>query len=163
MSILARAKALMDQHNVRLVVIDSIANAFKDVLSSEGRPSDALYRIMNLLKRYASEYDACVVLTNHVSDHIEDSAVHRATKRAEVPLHTSGRRVKASLGMGFAQSVTCRYFVSRLHGIRLNEREYVISTHPISLLLFFHQVLFANHALNISSSYSVTCLRTWML
>ncbi len=109
MSTLMRAKVLLDQRNVRLIVIDSIANAFKDAMSSEGRPSDSLYRVMNLLKRYASDYDACVVLTNHVSDHIEDSAAHRATKHAEVPLHTSGRRVKASMGMGFAQSVTCRY------------------------------------------------------
>jgi len=137
LEVLLRAKTLLEHHNVKLIVIDSIANAFKGMSSSSlddggaqkqqhesQRLTQVLYRTMNLLKRYACDYNACVVITNHVADHIERVSVQRATQALTETLCTSGRIVRASLGMGLAQSVTCRYFVSRLEGVRLNENEY---------------------------------------
>ena len=147
--VLKRAKTLLQHHSVQLIVIDSIANAFKgfspevlDMLSDgsgnslddhwaktdlrvrsqrQFTLSQLMHRTMTLLKEYASKYNACIVLTNHVTDFIEGSATQRATQAFSSPLYTSGKRVNASLGLSFAQSVTCRYFFSRLNGIRLNE------------------------------------------
>ena len=141
--VLHRAQKLLQHHGVKLIVIDSIANAFKgyssDALDAipveEGGKgpggnqrqfnlSQHLHRTMTLLKKYASDYDACIVLTNHVTDFIGENAVHRASQAVSDTLHTSGRRVNASLGTSFAQSVTCRYFLSRLHAIKLNQDIY---------------------------------------
>ena len=102
----------------------TVCFAFTDALNSTESKPECTYKVMSLLKRYAFDYNACIVLTNHVSDHIEDNATHRAMQLAEPNLFTSGRRVRPSLGMRFASSVNCRYFVSRLHGIRLNEKAY---------------------------------------
>jgi DNA-repair protein XRCC3 len=149
LNVLNRAKALLQHHGVRLIVIDSMANAFKgfspevlDMLSdgaslektnqqvSSQRQlnlSQLMHRTVTLLKKYASDYNACVVLTNHVTDFVEENARHRATQAFSSALYASGKRVNASLGLAFAQCVNCRYFFARLHGIRLNENMFETS------------------------------------
>ena len=127
LSVLARARTLLEHHNVRLIVVDSIANAFK-AFSSAGshhsRLTQVLYSTVALLKKYASDYGACVVLTNHVADHIDRVPAQRAAQAVTETLRTSGKVVRPSLGASFAQGVTCRFFVSRISSARLNENRY---------------------------------------
>jgi RecA/RadA recombinase len=67
------------QSRVRLVVVDSICNLFRDVDHTDaselsGR-SKMLYRLARLLKQYAYLYDVAVVVTNHVIDVFDDNRV----------------------------------------------------------------------------------------
>lgn len=129
LSVLLRSQTLLRLHNVRLIVVDSVANAFRGLSGAAEDAADQhrqtrMAEVLALLKSLAHRYDACVVLTNHVSDYIDRDPTHRALQTVTPSLVTSGRFVRPSLGHQVAAAVNTRYFVSRLQGLRLNESDY---------------------------------------
>jgi len=117
---------------VRLLVLDSIAHPFRD-LDMSGRGAGAaravlLYRVAAQLKALAQTHSLAVVVTNQVTDCVDDGqrqVWEQVTGGGA--LSTSGRRVQPALGLHWAHSVTTRLFLSRASppGARAADREVV--------------------------------------
>jgi len=129
---LVRAKGLVERFQgsgmpLKLIVIDSIANVFKeddakdgagddeDFLSAARTRSRQQYRIVQLLKGYAEQYDLSVVLTNHVVDCVGGENAWHEMQRLSCggDLVSSDRSVLPSMGLTWSHLVDCRHFVSR--------------------------------------------------
>jgi DNA-repair protein XRCC3 len=86
--------------------------------------SHALSRIAALLREYAHRHEICVVVTNHVVDHVDDSrrndanpkVNHRNVFGPPGVLTTSGRNVTPALGLFWANCVNSRIFLKRTGG-----------------------------------------------
>ena len=113
--ILQKAAVEAQQHwndpmPLRLIVIDSLANLFKD---GDENKTDALFRISRLLKELADQFHMVVVVTNHVVDVIGDNLVHNVKLGNVQRLLTDGRQVYPSLGFAWANCPNNRIFLSK--------------------------------------------------
>jgi DNA-repair protein XRCC3 len=124
-SVLCASPAL--QPPVRLVVLDSLAYPFRDLLSGEpgcarselAERARLLYEVAASLKAFARRHRLAVVVTNHVVDVLEEGLSPTANMLLEqatggARLVTSGRRVQPALGLYWANCVSTRLFLSRL-------------------------------------------------
>eukprot|EP00890_Picochlorum_soloecismus_P000046 jgi/Picsp_1/1041/NSC_04525-R1_dna repair protein xrcc3-like protein len=127
----------LNSHNeVKLLVIDSIANLFRDLgdddkasFSLVGR-SMVFFRISSLLRFFAEKYNLAVVVTNHVVDafHLQAASSADVEKTEASPgcgglcLMSSGRAMYPALGLAWSNCITSRLFVFRVTQVNnLNE------------------------------------------
>eukprot|EP00898_Chlorokybus_atmophyticus_P005980 jgi/Chlat1/6383/Chrsp44S05844 len=106
------------QRPMRLLVIDSIAAVFKsdfDNVSTElAERTQWMFRISQWLKRLADAHNMAVVITNHVVDYFPNASTGFAHQVEDVGrFFTSGRHVAPALGLGWANCVNVRLFLSR--------------------------------------------------
>lgn len=104
---------------VRLIIIDSIASIFRDAGDNAGvteytERAGMLFRIAGLLKRYAYQYDLAVVVTNQVTDVVEDLNSAACAHTGACKLMSGGRQVVPALGLSWANCVNTRIFLSKL-------------------------------------------------
>ncbi|KAK4257680.1 hypothetical protein QN277_007240 [Acacia crassicarpa] len=107
------------QFPVKLIVIDSIAALFRSEFENTGfdlkRRSSLFFKISGNLKSMAKRFGLAVVLTNQVVDLI--GGITEGLNGIKVgnlsSLNSSGRRVCAALGIGWANCVNSRLFMSR--------------------------------------------------
>lgn len=123
LSVLAQARPLLEHppgRPVRLIVLDSVANIFRDLGDTPGvselaERADLLFKISKILKSYADEYKLAVVIINQVTDVIGMEGVNHVGPEAG-RLVSSGRRVAPALGLAWSHCVNTRLFASRSEG-----------------------------------------------
>lgn len=100
--------ALLGQYNIQLLVIDSVAALRFDFGTGLSVKDDSIQKANWLgklalkLKDLASGSDMVVVVTNHVTDKIEEEKVQLE----------SGKKLPA-LGLSWANSLNCRFFLRK--------------------------------------------------
>lgn len=102
---------------MKLIVIDSIAVLFRSEFDNSlvdlKRRSALFFRIAGVLKMQARRFGLAVVVTNQVVDLVEDGGVSGVRVGNLRGLYSSGRKVCAALGLGWANCVNSRLFLSR--------------------------------------------------
>lgn len=117
---------------VKLLVIDSVANIFRDLQDDGGvgrggvgggageltERSEALFKLSGILRKYADEYQVAVVVVNQAVDCINNNNKGGAQQQhqhvtAGLQLHSKGRQVAPALGLAWANCVNTRVFLSR--------------------------------------------------
>jgi DNA-repair protein XRCC3 len=122
------------KRRVKLLVIDSVANTYRDLQDGMGAAatggggagelterSEALFRLSGILRKYADEYQIAVVVTNQAVDCISsNSSISTSSTQqlhqhltAGLQLHSKGRQVAPALGLAWANCVNTRVFLSR--------------------------------------------------
>lgn len=118
---LERQKQQADDTHVRLVVIDSIAEIYRDPGNGDrvsySKRSTLMFKVAAQLKRMADRFDIAIVTTNQVTDLMRDPG---DTKPKSQMVHTAGlhlissnREVVPSLGLAWANCVNTRIFLSK--------------------------------------------------
>lgn len=99
---------------IKLVVIDSIAALFRSEFENTPadlkRRSSLFFKIAGKLKYLANHFGLAVVVTNQVTDVMGEEGVRIGNLER---LISSGRRVCPALGLGWANCVNTRLFLSR--------------------------------------------------
>lgn len=104
---------------VRIIVIDSIAALFRSDFDNTGsdlrRRSSLFFEISGAFKSLANRYGLAVVVTNQVVDLIggECEGMNGVRIGNLSGLFSSGRRIGPALGLGWANCVNTRLFLSR--------------------------------------------------
>lgn len=115
---------------VRLVVVDSISNLFRDVDTGVNQElserSRTLYVLARLLKEYAYTYDIVVVVTNHVRDMMDSEST---SSLGPMELVTSGKRVAPSLGLLWSSCVNMRVFLAKMPSQNVRQLQVVFAPH----------------------------------
>ncbi|XP_021832472.1 DNA repair protein XRCC3 homolog [Prunus avium] len=113
---------------VKLIVIDSIAALFKSQYQTTPadlkRRSEMFFKILGTLKALANKFGLAVVITNQVVDFIGPHDGVNGVRLGNLEcLHTSGRRVSATLGLAWAHCINSRVFLARhLQSVGVNSR-----------------------------------------
>lgn len=119
---------------VKVLVIDSIAHIFRDLLQNKDSRSTLgnkevnertalLFEISSLLRAYADEYKILILITNQVMDAFESksngkglacsSSVDNVGHTGGMKLVSSGREVTPALGLAWAHCIHNRIFLSK--------------------------------------------------
>lgn len=102
---------------VKLLIIDSIAGLFRTEFDNNmkelTRRNEVLFRIASSLKRYADNYGLAVVITNQVTDVMENKEFELTGVKFSMNGGGQGRFIPA-LGLGWANCVNTRLLVSKL-------------------------------------------------
>jgi len=107
---------LLESHNVRLVVIDSIAAVYRQTFAFDklGDRSLALFQIASYLKRISDENGCPVVVTNQVSDDFKSLENMSGSRYARAYGRLSkGRTVVPALGFSWSSCVNTRIMLTR--------------------------------------------------
>ncbi|KAJ3054088.1 DNA repair protein xrcc3 [Rhizophlyctis rosea] len=140
--------ALISLHNVRTVLIDSIAANFRGEENNTGLAAitargKELYEIVRVLKEVATKYGVAVVCLNQVSDVIGDpEAVGTAgmtdARQGFLQVEGPGRvedemdKVKPTLGLQWSNMINVRLMLSRrdsvISGAILDDAPYIVNT-----------------------------------
>ncbi|GMH42816.1 hypothetical protein BSKO_10735 [Bryopsis sp. KO-2023] len=119
---------------VRLVVIDSIANLFREVSDKPSidelkERANRMFEMSSLLKKMADECNLAVLITNQVVDVISNDGQPSESGMSEV--QTSGREVLPSLGLAWASCINTRLVATRhVNGdVRIRDLQVAFSPH----------------------------------
>ncbi|KAL8170319.1 hypothetical protein V2J09_022123 [Rumex salicifolius] len=132
---------------IKLVVIDSIAALFRSEFENTPddlmRRSSLFFKIAGKLKYLANKFGLAIVVTNHVTDVMEEEGARVGNLSC---LISSGRRVCPALGLAWANCVNTRLFLSRTVQISAEERDfedrnYQIRRHIHSGYVLHHSTL----------------------
>lgn len=107
---------------VRVIVVDSIAALFRSDFENNcfdlKKRSSLFFKISGELKSLAEKFELAVVVTNQVGDFIVDGEGLNGMRIGNLSrLYSSGRRVCPALGLGWANCVNSRLFLSREGGV----------------------------------------------
>ncbi|XP_064403342.1 DNA repair protein XRCC3-like [Halichondria panicea] len=130
--------SLLTQHNIKLVVVDSMAALFRVEFSEAQSPQRAqLLRAFGAqLKKLSNEFSAALVCVNQVTAAIDEECVGG---------------VKPALGLAWAEQVTVRLMMTRSEGVG-DETELQQNA---TLVLRDMEVLFAPHLPKVTTQYFI--------
>lgn len=129
---------------VRIIVIDSIAALFRSDFDNTGsdlrRRSSLFFEISGAFKSLANKYGLAVVVTNQVVDLIggECEGMNGVRIGNLSGLYSSGRRIGPALGLGWANCVNTRLFLSREYEEVKREGGGIETTRRLSVLFAPH-------------------------
>ena len=131
---------LIEEKNLGLLIVDSIAGALRDefVVSSPGLRTESLWRIAKLLRSITFKYNIPVVCVNQVTANFDNSDF-------------SSRPNKAALGMIWSNVVNERYLLCKREVLQFDTNDSECSTKTERLF----SVELSSHLPNLTLSYII--------
>lgn len=117
---------------VRLLIIDSFAGPFRGIennVASLSLRASVYFKIAQLAKYYACQYNIAVVVTNHVVDNVFNKI---SSKKFGVPrvMWSYVNRARVALGIAWSNCINNRIMITRAYG-HWNKENILVSTSPL--------------------------------